>query len=449
MDKRSARHRRTEESRSTLLGGRRALLSAALTVVLVLTAGPAFAFWSSTGFGFGSAKVNTLVAPTNAAGTVSGSTAVSVSWTASAGSVTPSGYYVIRTQSGSSVAACGSNASALISSTTCSDTPGASGSYTYSVSAVFHTWTATSAASPAVAFTATSSVVAPTIAITNGSSYTSETPTPVISGTTSAASGNTVTIAVGSQTITTTVQPGGTWSGSATTLANGTYVVTARVTNSAGSASATQNLTIAPTPAMLALKTAGTYSVLAGGLITSTGNSVLNGDIGTSPAGSLAGFPPATYSGSVHINDSVSAAAAADFTSAMTDATGRPVDAQIAGDLNGRTLHAGVYHSAAAIALTGTLTLDAQGDPNAVFIIVGDAAVNTAAASSIVLANGARASRVFWVAGGAVGVGANATFAGIILAKGAITIGAQSPVDGRALTQAAVTLSTNTLSTPE
>jgi hypothetical protein len=443
-----ARHRRSREGQPTRPGGFRLPFSVALGLAIVLVATPAFAFWSATGAGSGAAATGTFPAPSSVTATLSGTANESVRWTAPVGNIAPAGYYVLRTQSGSSVAACASSPTVLISTTSCVDAPTATGSYTYTVVAVFRTWSAVSTTSAAVTFV-TLPFTVPTITITHGSSYTSESQAPVISGTTSAPFGSTVTVTIGSQTLTATVQLGGSWSTTATTLPNGIYTVTASVRNLAGTGSTTQTLTIQTTPAVLNLKSAGTYSVLAGGAITSTGKSVLNGDVGTSPGGSLVGFPPATYTGSSHVNDAISATAAADLSSAIADATTRHIDTEIAGDLNGLTFHAGVYHSAAAIAVTGTLTLDAQNDPNAVFIIVGDAAVNTAAASSISLVNGARASQVFWVAVGAVGIGANSSFSGVILTQGAITIGALSSVDGRALTHAAATLSSNTVSRPE
>jgi Ice-binding-like/WxL domain surface cell wall-binding len=99
--------------------------------------------------------------------------------------------------------------------------------------------------------------------------------------------------------------------------------------------------------------------------------------------------------------------------------------------------------------LTGTLTLDGQGDPNAVFIFQVDAALNTAAASTITLINGAQASGVFWQVNGAAGLGASSSFSGTIMAAAAITVGAGAVVTGAALSYGgAVTLSTNGVTTP-
>ena len=93
----------------------------------------------------------------------------------------------------------------------------------------------------------------------------------------------------------------------------------------------------------------------------------------------------------------------------------------------------GVYHSTAALALTGILILDAQNDPDAVFVFQAGAAFNTAAAASMVLINGAQASNVYWVVTGAAGAGAASLLSGNILAKGAITLGLGTVLIGRAL----------------
>lgn len=182
------------------------------------------------------------------------------------------------------------------------------------------------------------------------------------------------------------------------------------------------------------LKTAGSYSVLATDAIASTGNSALSGNAGTSPDTAITGFPTGILTGSIHAGDGHAMAAQADLALAYADAAGRVPTGLLAGDLAGRTLTAGVYKASAALAVSTTLTLDAQNDPTAVFIFQIDAALNTAAASSIVLANGTQASNVFWQVVGAVSLGASSAFSGTVLGFAAISIGAGSTFIGRALT---------------
>jgi hypothetical protein len=152
--------------------------------------------------------------------------------------------------------------------------------------------------------------------------------------------------------------------------------------------------------------------------------------------------------GTVHAGDAAAAQAQADLVLAYNDANARVVHTEFAGDQNGRTFHAGVHHSATAFALTGTLTLDAEGIPNAVFIFQVDAALNTAASSQVVLVNGAQAKNVYWQVEGAVGTGALASFAGNILAAGAVTLGAGSTLVGAALSLGTITLADNVITAP-
>jgi Ice-binding-like/WxL domain surface cell wall-binding len=196
------------------------------------------------------------------------------------------------------------------------------------------------------------------------------------------------------------------------------------------------------------LGTAGSYAALGGTSVTNTGLSVLSGNVGTSPAASIVGFPPGVITGTFHAGDAAAAQARVDLGVGIADAASRTPIAQFAGDLNGLTFTPGVYHSAAAMALTGTLTLDAQGDPTAVFIFQVDAALNTAAASQVSLVNGASAANVYWEAAGAVGTGAASSFSGTIMTPAAITIGAGGSLNGRALAYGTVTLGDNVVTPP-
>jgi hypothetical protein len=149
--------------------------------------------------------------------------------------------------------------------------------------------------------------------------------------------------------------------------------------------------------------------------------------------------------GSTNIKNDAAAAAQTDAVTAYNEINARAPHGPVVGNLGGQTFRAGIYHSAAALALTGTLTLDAEGNPNAVFIFQTDAALDTAASSNVVLINGASADNVYWQAEGAVGTGANSTFRGTILTAGAITLGDSTKLIGRALSTGTVTMATNTI----
>ena len=198
------------------------------------------------------------------------------------------------------------------------------------------------------------------------------------------------------------------------------------------------------------LGTAGTYSVLGGQTVTNTGPSVLSGDLGVSPGTAITGFPPGIVLGTVHTADDAAAQAQSDLVIAYDDAAGRAPTAAIAGDLVGQTLTAGVYNSTGPIALSGTLTLDAQGDPNAVFIFQVASTLITASDSTVSLINGAQACNVFWQIGSSATLGTDSAFVGTILALSSITVNTDATVEGRALARnGSVTLDSNIFTTAE
>jgi uncharacterized repeat protein (TIGR01451 family) len=161
----------------------------------------------------------------------------------------------------------------------------------------------------------------------------------------------------------------------------------------------------------------------------------------------VTGFPPGRVNGALHVADSVAVQAKADLTAAYNNAAARPVTATVPVELGGTTLTPGVYHSAAGtFGITGTLTLDAQGDPNAVFIFQAASTLITAASSNVTLINGAQASNVFWVVGSSATLGTNSTLRGTVMALASITVTTGTSIDGRALARnGAVTLDTNTV----
>ena len=117
-----------------------------------------------------------------------------------------------------------------------------------------------------------------------------------------------------------------------------------------------------------------------------------------------------------------------------------------AGDLGGQTLFAGVYTSSSTLGITGTVTLDAQNNPNAQFIFQIGSGLTTATSSVVALINGANPANVFWQVGSSATLGTTATFAGNILALSSISLGTGATMQGRALARnGAVTLLSNTI----
>ena len=198
----------------------------------------------------------------------------------------------------------------------------------------------------------------------------------------------------------------------------------------------------------VSLGAADGFSILAGTTITNTGPTVINGELGLHPGPAVVGFPPGTVNGAQHVGDTAAQQAKSDLTTAYNDAAGRPASATPPPDIGGRTLTAGVYRTGAdpALGLTGRVTLDAQGDPNAVFIFQVASTLITATDSSVSLVNGAQACNVFWQVGSSATLGTRTAFQGNVMALTSISVSDGARVDGRLLARnGAVTLINDTV----
>lgn len=186
------------------------------------------------------------------------------------------------------------------------------------------------------------------------------------------------------------------------------------------------------------LGTAGSYAVLGGQSVSNTGPSVLNGDLGVSPGTALTGFggaPNGTVNGATHAADAEALGAQTDLTTAYNEAAGRATSATLTGqDLGaGRTLLPGVYTFATSAQLTGALTLDAQGDPAAVFIFQIGSTLITAPNSSVTPINGAQACNVYWQVGSSATLDTSTAFVGNVMALTSISALSGTMVNGRLL----------------
>jgi hypothetical protein len=203
---------------------------------------------------------------------------------------------------------------------------------------------------------------------------------------------------------------------------------------------------IAPSPINL-----GTFEILAGSTITNTGATRVTGDLGLSPGTAVTGFPPGVLVGTLHAGDPAAAQAQLALTAAYNDAAGRSAGAiGIAGNLGGLTLAPGVYKSTSSLEISsGDLTLDAQGNANAVFIFEMGSTLVTTVGRKVILAGGARAANIIWQVGSSATLGVSSVFKGNILAMASITVTTGASVEGRLLARTgAVTLDTNVILTP-
>jgi type VI secretion system secreted protein VgrG len=211
-------------------------------------------------------------------------------------------------------------------------------------------------------------------------------------------------------------------------------------------------ITFGPAGAPPALSTCTTYVVLAGSGVNCTGTStVVDGDIGCSPSGNVSGLPPGQPThGSKHENDSHAAQAQNGCTSAYDDVVARPCNATLGGvDLGGRTFTGGIYRFPTTASCNGTLTLDGQGNSNAVFVFQVGSALSCANNSAIVLTGGAQAKNVFWQVGSNATLGNDCAFKGSLIAVGNITCNQGSSVRGRCLARnGTVTLDDCTVELP-
>jgi hypothetical protein len=144
------------------------------------------------------------------------------------------------------------------------------------------------------------------------------------------------------------------------------------------------------------------FAVLGGSTVTNTGSTIVSGgDLGLSPGTSVTGFPPGivTSPAEIYAADATAANAQKDLTTAYNYAAGLTAATVLPADMSGLTLTPGVYSISSTAQLSSNMTLDAQGDSNAVFIFQIGSTLTTASGTQVVLANSAQAKNIFWLVG--------------------------------------------------
>lgn len=207
------------------------------------------------------------------------------------------------------------------------------------------------------------------------------------------------------------------------------------------------------------LRSTSRFAVLAGSGITSVPTSDIRGDVGVSPSArsTIAGLTPVEVTGSIFAADDPGAtpamltAAKGDLTTAYNDAAGRTLAPVLVpnADLGGRTLAPGLYKSTGTLNITGDLTLDGQGDANAVFIFQVASQLTTAPGSKVILIGNATAANIFWQVGTSAALATTTQFKGTIMADQSVSLATGATLDGRAMARiGAITLDANRIVAP-
>ena len=219
---------------------------------------------------------------------------------------------------------------------------------------------------------------------------------------------------------------------------------------------------VAKGPVPISLGKAKGFAVLSQSGITNVFQSAIVGDVGTSPiTGAALLLTCGEVSGNVYTVDAAGplpcaiadatllTLAVGDMGFAYDDAAGRlaPDFTELgAGEIGGLTLVPGLYKCATSLLISADVTL--AGGPDDVWILQVAGNLNQANATRVTLAGGAQAKNIFWQVAGAVSLGTNAHFAGIVLGKTMIAVQTGTSVTGRLLAQTAVTLQMNAITEP-
>ena len=225
---------------------------------------------------------------------------------------------------------------------------------------------------------------------------------------------------------------------------SGTFTNTIEATSGSVSATATVLVTLNPDPSSVLLRNAAPNGIMAGQAFTCVTGGTIHANISISPGSTVTGFPPCVITGTQHLADAVALQAQIDLTAAYDSLVGLPCPGGnvLTTDIGSTTKAPGVYCKATGIAVTGTLTLDGQGDSTATFVFQSGSTLITA--GNVVLVNQAKARNVYWVVASSATLGSSSQWQGNILAFTSITLVDNATLTGRALARnGSVSLGTN------
>jgi hypothetical protein len=217
--------------------------------------------------------------------------------------------------------------------------------------------------------------------------------------------------------------------------------------------------------APVVLNSVRNFVIFAGSFITSIPTSAVIGNVGLIPTtgAAITGLTAGEVTGTIYTVDAFGPtgsvededlliAAKNDLTAAYNDAASRTPEDVLnpgSGDIGGLTLAPGLYKFSSTAAITGSVTFDAGGDENAVFIMQIGSTLTTAVSSQVILAGNAKARNIFWQVGSSATLGVNSIFKGTIMDDQSITMNTTSDVEGRLLAiNAAVSIDEGSITKP-
>ena len=189
---------------------------------------------------------------------------------------------------------------------------------------------------------------------------------------------------------------------------------------------------------------ASNFAILGYSTITNTGATIITGNLGLSPGTSVTGFPPGVVVGTQYVAGTDSANAKIDAQAAYDCLLALSSTGSVGADIGGTVIDPGIYSVSSSLAVTGAVTLNGGGDPNAVFIFQIPSTFIPATNAIIELTNGTQPCNVYWLVGSSATLSVGSTTVGNIIALASITFNTNATLTGRAFAlTGAVTMDTN------